>query len=95
MNAFRKAQDSFVRLDWQDTVLFPQQAVRQNLTHVKDAISPLEQGNAIGALDAIYEIDNNCYAFRVRPRKCLTILPTMYSVSQKSGYSGGRAVRPS
>ena len=35
MNAFRKAQDSFVRLDWQDTVLFPQQAVRQNLTHVK------------------------------------------------------------
>ena len=64
MNAFRKAQDSFVRLDWQDTVLFPQQAVRQNLTHVKDAISRLEQGNAIGALDAIYEIDNNCYAFQ-------------------------------
>ena len=54
MNAFRKAQDSFVRLDWQDTVLFPQQ----------DAISRLEQGNAIGALDAIYEIDNNCYAFQ-------------------------------
>lgn len=64
MKAFRKAQDSFVRLDWQDTVLFPQQAVRQNLTHIKDAIRCLEESDARGALDAIYEIDNNCYAFQ-------------------------------
>ena len=64
MNAFRKAQDSFVRLDWQDTVLFPQQAVRQNLSHIRDAISCLEQRDAAGALEAIYKIDNNCYAFQ-------------------------------
>ena len=64
MKSFRKAQDSFVRLDWQDNVLFPQQAVRQNLTHIKDAITFLERRNADGALDAIYEIDNNCYAFQ-------------------------------
>lgn len=64
LKAFRKAQDSFVRLDWQDTVLFPQEAVRQNLTHIKAAIRCLEAGNPEGALDAIYDIDNNCYAFQ-------------------------------
>ena len=64
MKAFRKAQDSFVRLDWQDTVLFPQEAVRQNLMHIKAAIHCLEERNPEGALDAIYEIDNNCYAFQ-------------------------------
>lgn len=64
MKAFRKAQDSFVRLDWQDNVLFPQEAVRQNLIHIKVAIRCLEEGDSEGALDAIYEIDNNCYAFQ-------------------------------
>ena len=48
--AFRKAQDCFVRLDWHDQVLFPHQAVRQNLCHLEKAIACLEEGSGERAL---------------------------------------------
>ena len=63
LEAFRKAQDCFVRLDWHDQVLFPHQAVRQNLCHLEKAIACLEEGSGERALECLYEIDNNCYAF--------------------------------
>lgn len=60
---FREAQDSFVRLNWHDEVLFPQEAVRSNLISIERAIDSLRQGEIRKALEAIYQIDNNRYAF--------------------------------
>lgn len=63
LKAFRKEQDSFVRLDWHDQVLFPHEGVRRNLCYLEKAIRHLKQGDADLALNCIYEIDNNRYAF--------------------------------
>ena len=60
---FRKEQDYFVRLNWHDEVLFPQQAVQNNLVAVYKALGCLEHQDVQGALEAVYEIDNNRYAF--------------------------------
>ena len=60
---FKKAQDYFVRLDWDDGVIFPQQAVQNNLHALKKAKTALNAGNIEKTLDAFYSIDNNCYAF--------------------------------
>ena len=60
---FKKAQDYFVRLDWDDGVIFPQQAVQNNLHALKKAKAALNAGNIDETLDAFYSIDNNCYAF--------------------------------
>lgn len=64
LRIFKKEQDSFVRLDWHDSVLFPQEAVRKNLKLLKTAISCLNEGQVRCALEAIYGIDNNRYAFQ-------------------------------
>ena len=63
LGAFRKEQDCFVRLNWQDEVLFPQEAVQNNLKCVSKAIECLGTGDVRGALEAVYGIDNNRYAF--------------------------------
>ena len=61
---FRKEQDYFVRLNWHDEVLFPQEAAGSNLEAIYKALDCLRQGDAQGSLDAIYGIDNNRYAFQ-------------------------------
>ncbi|WP_347501038.1 M28 family peptidase [Clostridium sp. chh4-2] len=63
MRIFKKEQDSFVRLNWHDEVLFPHEAVQNNLTYVALALECLEKRDVRGALEAIYGIDNNRYAF--------------------------------
>ena len=63
MNLFQKSQDYFVRLDWQDSVLFPQEAVQNNLRSLRAAEKCLEAGDTAQALEAIYRIDNSRYAF--------------------------------
>lgn len=63
LKLFRKGQDYFVRLDWQDTVVFPQEAVQNNLRALQDAADCLEKGNIRMALEAVYRIDNSRYAF--------------------------------
>ncbi len=64
MEAFQKEQDWLVRLNWHDDVLFPQEASQNNLRAILRAMDCLNTGNAAGALEAIYEIDNNRYAFQ-------------------------------
>ncbi|WP_243008968.1 hypothetical protein [Clostridium sp. AM58-1XD] len=64
LRLFRKGQDSFVRLDWKDSVLFPQEAVQNNLRYLQKAEECLKQMDGEGALKAIYQIDNNSYAFQ-------------------------------
>ena len=61
---FKKSQDYLVRLDWEDNVIFPQQAVQNNLYALDEAMSFLEKGEIAPALEAFYSIDNNCYAFQ-------------------------------
>ena len=63
LTIFRETQDSFVRLNWHDEVLFPQEAVRANLVSIEAAIDSLKQGDVKKALEAVYQIDNNRYAF--------------------------------
>ena len=59
MKAFQKEQDWLVRLNWHDEVLFPQEASQNNLRAILRARERLDAGDVSGALEAIYEIDNN------------------------------------
>ena len=61
--AFYKEQDYFVRLNWHDEVLFPQQAVRRNLEAIYQALDCLREGKVRQCLEHVYSIDNNRYAF--------------------------------
>ena len=63
LNLFQKGQDYFVRLDWQDSVLFPQEAIQNNLRCLRAAKNCLAAGETGLALEAIYSIDNSRYAF--------------------------------
>lgn len=63
LDIFKKVQDYFVRLDWDDGVIFPQQAVQNNLHALKEAKTALNAGKIEKTLEAFYSIDNNCYAF--------------------------------
>lgn len=63
LGIFKKVQDYFVRLDWDDGVIFPQQAVQNNLHALKEAKTALNAGKIEKTLEAFYSIDNNCYAF--------------------------------
>ena len=63
LGIFRKGQDYFVRLNWQDEVLFPHEAASNNICYLNQALQPLEEGEIEEALKALYEVDNNCYAF--------------------------------
>lgn len=63
LKIFRKTQDYFVRLNWNDEVIFPQEAVQNNLRELKKALEALEHGDIEKALEALYGVDNNCYAF--------------------------------
>lgn len=60
---FRKMQDYFVRLNWHDEVIFPQEAACRNIEELKKARQALKKGNVKEALSALYEVDNNRYAF--------------------------------
>lgn len=62
--AFRYAEDSFVRLTWEDSSIFPHQHSQGNLAALDGAISALEAGDVDAALDEyLYLVDNNWYAY--------------------------------
>ena len=52
LRIFKKEQDYFVRLSWHDDVLFPQQAVQENVGAMDRAIACLENRNLPGALES-------------------------------------------
>lgn len=60
---FKKEQDMLVRLNWHDEVLFPQEAAQKNLQYLDRAIEHLRDGKLHYALQSLYRIDNNRYAF--------------------------------
>ena len=66
LKVFKMAQDKYVRLTWEDAVVFPQEAAQNNLRYLKKAIRALRRKtpDAEAAFEALYEIDNNAYAFQ-------------------------------
>ena len=66
VKVFKMAQDKYVRLTWEDAVVFPQEAAQNNLRYLKKAIRALKRKtpDAEAAFEALYEIDNNAYAFQ-------------------------------
>lgn len=63
LDIFKKCQDAFVRLNWQDDVLFPMEAAQENIKYLEAAYKYLERGEIKAALRMLYSIDNNQYAF--------------------------------
>lgn len=63
LKIFRKAQDYLVRLNWQDEVIFPQEAASKNISQLEKARHSLTEENITDALKALYRVDNNMYAF--------------------------------
>ena len=62
--AFKFAEDSFVRLTWEDSSFFPHEHNQNNLTALKSAAEALKQGDSAAALDDyLYLVDNNWYAY--------------------------------
>ena len=66
LKVFKMTQDKYVRLTWEDAVVFPQEAAQNNLRYLKKAIRALKRKtpDAEAAFEALYEIDNNAYAFQ-------------------------------
>ena len=69
LKIFRKAQDYLVRLNWQDEVIFPQEAASRNIRQLEKACQVLSEGNITDALKALYRVDNNMYAFLLHQPK--------------------------
>jgi hypothetical protein len=63
LQMFQMEQDAFVRLTWHDEVKFAHEIMIQNLKFVSLAIEKLKGKDCKGAMNAIYLIDNNRYAF--------------------------------
>ena len=63
LRIYQKTQDYFTRLDWEDEVKFPQEAVKRNIRELKCALDALKQGKIHDTLESIYKVDNNCFAF--------------------------------
>lgn len=63
LGMFQIEQDALVRLTWHDEVKFPHEIIIQNLTYVSLAIDQLKAKDCKAAMNAIYHIDNNRYAF--------------------------------
>ena len=62
--AFKFAEDSFVRLTWEDSSIFPHEHSQNNLLALEGAAEALKQGDRAAALDEyLYLVDNNWYAY--------------------------------
>lgn len=60
---FKQEQDYFVRIDWYGEVFFPHEILWKNIGLLQDTIHALEQSDVDKALEKIYQVDNNAYAF--------------------------------
>lgn len=60
---FKQEQDHFVRIDWYGEVFFPHEILWKNIGLLQDTINALEQSDVDNALEKIYQVDNNAYAF--------------------------------
>ena len=64
LDAFLYAEDTFVRLTWEDVSIFPHEHSQNNLLALDGSIAALEAGDPALALDEyLYAVDNNWYAY--------------------------------
>lgn len=64
LSAFKFAEDSFVRLTWEDVSIFPHEHSQNNLIALNAAVEALEAGDSAAAVDEyLYAVDNNWYAY--------------------------------
>ncbi|MFJ7827956.1 M28 family peptidase [Psychrobacillus sp. NPDC096623] len=64
LSAFKYAEDHFVRLTWEDVLIFPHEHAQNNITNLSLAIDALEKGDITTAVDEhLWAIDNNWYAY--------------------------------
>ena len=63
LRIYQKTQDYFTRLDWEDEVKFPHEAVKRNIRELQCALKSLKQRKIRDTLESIYKVDNNCFAF--------------------------------
>lgn len=62
--AFKFAEDTFVRLTWEDVSIFPHEHSQNNLIALNAAVEALEAGDSAAAVDEyLYAVDNNWYAY--------------------------------
>ncbi len=62
--AYKFAEDSFVRLTWEDINSFPQELPQNNLAMLYSSIDSLTSGDTMTAYDEyLWQIDNNWYAY--------------------------------
>lgn len=60
---FKQEQEHFVRIDWYGEVFFPHEILWKNIGLLQDSVNALEQSDVDKALEKIYQVDNNAYAF--------------------------------
>ncbi|MCU7209516.1 M28 family peptidase [Turicibacter sp. 1E2] len=60
---YLKIQQSFVRLTWDGTTIFPHEAYQKNMVHLKEALRLLKQEKLKSAVEQLCRVDLNLYAF--------------------------------
>ena len=63
LRTFQAMENDFVRVDWNFNVACPHELLLSNIEHLEDAASHLRAGRVAEALHAVYQVDNNAYAF--------------------------------
>ncbi|MDD3252212.1 MAG: M28 family peptidase [Lachnospiraceae bacterium] len=63
LRRFKLAQDALVRIDWYGNVLYPHEILLKNLKLIGGARTNLAAGKLSSALQKLYQVDNNAYAF--------------------------------
>lgn len=64
LKLFKQSQDEFVKLNWYGEVEYPHEIICERLEYINNAIDYLKESNINSALQQIYKMDNNAYAFR-------------------------------
>ena len=85
LHIFRKMQDYFVRLDWQDAVCFPHAAASQNLCHLEQAVHALESQNITAATGGtLMNVDNNLLRILFDEEVYYHFTGIYFTISQKT-----------
>jgi len=93
LDAYLKAQNAFVRLNWDDSVVFPHEGVRDNILEIEKAIKALKDGDILKALEKIYRIDNNRYAFLFSEEVFRHFTDTIRQPEDRLKWGAGRILR--
>lgn len=63
LKQFKQAQTALVRIDWYGNVLYPHEILLHNMKLLEEMTEYLKEKKLSLALERLYELDNNAYAF--------------------------------